>query len=66
MGLPRTHSDSLLADSILLAGTILKLATYSMLRILLTFLSDASSYFTPMVQTIALNSIIYASLASIV
>jgi NADH-ubiquinone oxidoreductase chain 4 len=37
-----------------------------MLRILLTFLPDASNYFSPMVQTIAVISIIYASLATIV
>jgi NADH-ubiquinone oxidoreductase chain 4 len=64
--LPRAHSDSPLAGSVLLAGTILKLATYGMLRILLTFLPDASNYFSPMVQTIAVISIIYASLATIV
>jgi NADH-ubiquinone oxidoreductase chain 4 len=55
-----------LAGSIILAGTILKLASYGMLRILLTFLPDASHYFSPMVQTIAIISIIYASLATIV
>jgi NADH-ubiquinone oxidoreductase chain 4 len=49
-----------------LAGTILKLATYGMLRILLTFLPDATNYFSPMVQTIAAISIIYASLATII
>jgi NADH-ubiquinone oxidoreductase chain 4 len=60
------HSDSVLAGSILLAGTILKLASYGMLRILLTFLPDASHYFSPMVQTIAIITILYASLATIV
>jgi len=64
--LPLAHSDSPLAGSILLAGTILKLATYGMLRILLTFLPDATNYFSPMVQTIAVISIIYASLATII
>jgi len=37
-----------------------------MLRILLTFLPDASNYFSPMVQTIAIITILYASLATIV
>lgn len=64
--LPRAHADSPLAGSILLAGTILKLATYGMIRILLTFLPDASNYFSPLVQTIAIISIIYASLATII
>jgi len=66
MWLPNAHADSVLAGSILLAATILKLATYGMLRILLTFLPDASNYFSPMVQTIAIITILYASLATIV
>lgn len=64
--LPRAHADSPLAGSILLAGTILKLASYGMLRILVNFLPDASNYFSPMVQTIAVISLIYASLTTIV
>ena len=60
------HSDSPLAGSIILAGTILKLASYGMLRILLTFLPDASNYFSPFVQTIAVITLIYASLATII
>ena len=64
--LPLAHSDSVLSGSIILAGTILKLATYAMIRILLTFLPDATNFFSPMVQTIAIITIIYASLATIV
>jgi len=60
------HSDSPLAGSIILAGTILKLASYGMLRILLTFLPDATHYFSPLVQTIAVITLIYASLATII
>jgi NADH-ubiquinone oxidoreductase chain 4 len=37
-----------------------------MLRILLTFLPDATHYFSPMVQTIAIITLIYASLATII
>lgn len=66
MWLPNAHAESNLAGSIILAATILKLATYGMLRILLTFLPDASNYFSPMVQTIAIITIMYASLATIV
>src|SRR6202000_2116747 len=52
--------------SIILAATILKLATYFYLRVLINYLPDASNYFSPLVQTIAVISIIYASLATIV
>jgi len=64
--LPKAHSDSPLAGSILLAGTILKLATYGYLRVLINFLPDASNYFEPLIQTIAIIAIIYASLATII
>jgi NADH-ubiquinone oxidoreductase chain 4 len=37
-----------------------------MLRILLTYLPDATHYFSPLVQTIAVITIIYASLATII
>jgi len=60
------HSDSPLAGSIILAGTILKLASYGMLRILLTYLPDATHYFSPLVQTIAVITLIYASFATII
>ena len=62
----RAHADSPLAGSIILAGTILKLATYGYLRVLINFLPDATHYFSPLVQTIAIITIIYASLATII
>ena len=62
----RAHADSVLAGSIILAATILKLATYGYLRVLIHFLPDATYYFSPLVQTISLITIIYASLATIV
>jgi len=64
--LPLAHADSPLAGSIILAGTILKLASYGLLRILLTFLPDATNYFSPLVQTISIITIIYASLSTII
>lgn len=64
--LPKAHADSPLAGSIILAATILKLATYGYLRVLIHFLPDATHYFSPMVQTIAIVTIIYASLATII
>lgn len=49
----------------MLAGVILKLSTYGYMRIILQFLPDASYYFSPLVQTIAVISIIYASLVTL-
>jgi len=62
----RAHADSPLSGSILLAATILKFATYGYLRILINFLPDATNYFSPLIQTIAIITLIYASLATIV
>lgn len=64
--LPKAHSDSPLAGSILLAGTILKLATYGYLRVLINFLPDATNYFSPLIQVIAIISLIYASFSTII
>ena len=61
----RAHAEAPIAGSILLAGIVLKMATYGSLRILLQFLPDASFYFSPLVQTLAVMSIIYASLATL-
>ena len=64
--LPKAHADSVLAGSIILAATILKLATYGFLRVLINFLPDATHYFSPLVQTIAIISLIYSSFSTIV
>ena len=64
--LPKAHSDSPLAGSVILAGTILKLATYGYLRVLINILPDATHYFTPIVLTICIISIVYASLSTII
>nr|YP_009142664.1 NADH dehydrogenase subunit 4 [Ganoderma applanatum]AKH60741.1 NADH dehydrogenase subunit 4 [Ganoderma applanatum] len=62
----RAHADSPLAGSILLAGTILKFATYGYIRVLIQLLPDASHYFGPLIQTIAVVTLIYSSLATII
>src|SRR5579872_3591840 len=62
----RAHADSPLAGSILLAGTVLKFATYGYIRVLLNILPDACNYFGPLLQTIAIVTLIYASLATII
>ena len=64
--LPKAHSDSPLAGSIILAATILKLATYGYIRVLINFFPDATYYFSPLIQTIAVITIIYASLSTII
>nr|YP_009517151.1 NADH dehydrogenase subunit 4 [Asterophora parasitica]AYE93057.1 NADH dehydrogenase subunit 4 [Asterophora parasitica] len=64
--LPKAHSDSPLAGSIILAATILKLATYGYIRVLINLFPDATNYFSPLVQTICTITIIYASLSTVI
>jgi NADH-ubiquinone oxidoreductase chain 4 len=49
----------------ILAGLILKLATYGYLRVLIPMLPEASSYFAPLVQTIAIVTLVYSSLTTL-
>lgn len=63
--LPRAHAEAPLGASILLASVFLKLAVYGFLRIVIPMLPDATAYFSPLVQTIAVVSLIYSSLATL-
>lgn len=63
--LPRAHADAPLAGSMVLAGTVLKLATYGVLRVILPIMPEATAYYTPLVQTIAVVSLVYSSLATL-
>ena len=55
-----------MAGSILLAATILKLASYGYLRVLINLLPDATNYFSPLILTVAIISLIYASFSTII
>ena len=65
MWLPRAHADAPLAASMVLAGTVLKLATYGYLRLCLGLMPVMSQWFSPLVQAIGLVSLIYSSLATL-
>lgn len=61
----RAHSESSLAGSILLAGIILKLATYAYLRMLIPILPEACEYFRPLALTVACFTLIHGSIATL-
>ena len=65
MWLPRAHADAPLASSMVLAGTVLKMATYGYLRLCLQAMPTMSMYWSPLVQSMACVSLVYASLATI-
>ena len=63
--LPLAHVEAPLAGSILLAAVLIKLGSYGFIRFALPLLPDASLYFAPLVNTMALLAIIYASITTI-
>ncbi len=63
--LPVVHSESPLGGSIILAGLILKLTVYLIIRWLLPFLAEASIIFYPTIYIICILTIIYTSLITL-
>ena len=63
--LPEAHVEAPTAGSVILAGVLLKLGTYGFIRFSLPLFPQASFFFTPLVYTIAVVSIIYTSFTAI-
>ena len=61
----KAHVESPLAGSIILAGIVLKLSLYGILRLILPLLPKAYFYFTPVVYVIGVITIIYASFSTL-
>jgi len=57
--LPDAHVEAPTAGSIILAGVLLKMGTYGMLRFLLPIFPDASAYFSVPVIVLSVIAIIY-------
>ena len=63
--LPEAHTEAPTTGSMILAGILLKLGTYGLLRFSLPMFPEASIYFTPLVYTMCALGMIYASLTTI-
>jgi len=63
--LPEAHVEAPTAGSVILAGILLKLGTYGFLRFSIPLFPLASLYFTPLIYTISVIGIIYASLTTL-
>lgn len=61
----RAHVEAPLSGSVILAAVILKLATYAYLRIMISFLPDATHFYNPLLQGICIITLIYASLSAL-
>ena len=63
--LPEAHVEAPTVGSVILAGLLLKLGTYGLLRFSFPLFPEGTQYFTPLVYTIALISVVYSSLTTI-
>lgn len=62
--LPLAHTEAPTAGSVILAGVLLKLGTYGMLRFCVPILPAATQLFAPIIATICVIGIIYGALVS--
>jgi NADH-ubiquinone oxidoreductase chain 4 len=61
----KAHVESPLGGSIILAGIVLKLSLYGIIRLILPILPKASMYCTYLVYTIGVITVIYASFSTL-
>ncbi|MCJ7553331.1 MAG: NADH-quinone oxidoreductase subunit M, partial [Ignavibacteriaceae bacterium] len=64
--LPDAHVQAPTAGSVILAGVLLKMGTYGLLRFNLPLFPDASLYFAGMISVLAVIGIIYGALVAMV
>jgi len=64
--LPDAHVEAPTAGSVILAGVLLKIGTYGLMRFCLPLFPEASRYFAPWVAALAIIGIIYGALVAMV
>jgi NADH-quinone oxidoreductase subunit M len=64
--LPDAHVEAPTAGSIILAGVLLKMGTYGLLRFAFPLFPQAALYFAPYIATLAVIGIIYGALVAMV
>ena len=62
--LPDAHTEAPTAGSVILAGILLKLGTYGLVRIGLFVFPEASHYFAPLMLTLGVVGILYGAICS--
>jgi NADH-quinone oxidoreductase subunit M len=63
--LPDAHTEAPTAGSVLLAGVLLKVGTYGLIRFNLALFPEASRYFSDLVSILAVIGIVYGALVAI-
>jgi NADH-quinone oxidoreductase subunit M len=64
--LPDAHVEAPTAGSIILAGVLLKMGTYGLIRFAFPLFPEAAAYFAPMLGVLAVVGIIYGALVAMV
>src|SRR5262245_18349340 len=64
--LPDAHVEAPTAGSVLLAGVLLKMGTYGLVRFNLPLFPDISHQFAPLISLLAIVGIIYGALVAMV
>jgi NADH-quinone oxidoreductase subunit M len=64
--LPDAHVEAPTAGSVILAGVLLKMGTYGLLRFCLPFFPQATMMFMPYISALAVIGIVYGALVSMV
>ncbi len=64
--LPDAHTEAPTAGSVMLAGILLKMGTYGMLRFCLPLFPDAARQFAPAIAVLAIIGIVYGALVAMV
>jgi NADH-quinone oxidoreductase subunit M len=62
--LPDAHTQAPTAGSVVLAGVMLKLGTYGLLRFCIGLFPEASHYFGPLMVTLAVIGIVYGAICA--
>ncbi len=64
--LPDAHTEAPTAGSVILAAVLLKMGTYGFVRFAMPLFPDATARFTPLIATLSVIGIVYASLVAMV
>jgi NADH-quinone oxidoreductase subunit M len=64
--LPDAHTEAPTAGSVILAAVLLKMGTYGYVRFAMPLFPDATATFTPLIATLSVIGIVYASLVAMV
>jgi proton-translocating NADH-quinone oxidoreductase chain M len=63
--LPEAHVEAPTAGSVILAGILLKMGTYGLLRFSISLFPEGSIYFTPLIYMLSVIAVIYTSLTTL-